>query len=152
MSDVVFTKLSGDCGDPVPACTTLTIRNFETLDFELATPVGDFPLPECNADNAILVKAEGNTLGINLGWTITEETCNISSEATPSTKTPAEQIKYLINCFQPQSIQDAYSISVDGITKNGTIRKMTFAKNASAPNLYNGRIEFIVGDVVAGEA
>ena len=59
MADVEIKKLSGNCGDPVPNCTVISIRNFETLDICLTTPVGAFPLPECNADKAILVKAEG---------------------------------------------------------------------------------------------
>ena len=156
MADVEIKKLSGNCGDPVPNCTVISIRNFETLDIDLTTPVGAFPLPECNADQAILVKAEGNTLAINVAWTLTEEATNISSEATPSTKTPAEQMKYLVNCFQPESIQDSYEITIPDSTaplvKTGTIRKMIFSKDANAPTLYKGRLEFVVGDVVAGEA
>ena len=124
MADVEIKKISGNCGDSVPNCTIISIRNFETLDIDLTTPVGAFPLPECNADKAILVKAEGNTLAINVAWTLTEEATNISTEVSPSTKTPAEQMSYLINCFQPESIQDSYQITVPDSTaplvKTGT--------------------------------
>ena len=156
MSDVTIKKLSGDiCGvvpDPVPVCTILTIRNFETLDFELCTPISDFPIPELKDTCNILVKAEGNRLVISLGWVIKEETCNISSEASPSTKTVQEQLTYLINCFQPNSIEDSYEITVDGIVREGSIRKWSFNKSSTTPVTYSARLEFIAGDVVAGES
>lgn len=152
MSDIVITKTAGNCGDTIPNCTTLTIRNFQSIDWELDTPISSFALPECDADNAILVKAEGNTLTLSISWTILEETCNVSSECTPSTKTVQEQIAYWINCFQPDSIEDRYSITVDGITKPGSVKKIHFSKDSSAPVTYNARIEFAVGNVVVGES
>lgn len=151
MSDVVITKKSGDIGDPVPNCTTLTISNFQSLDFNLSTPVGDFPIPEMTDEKNILVKAEGNSLTISISWTMKDETTNISSESSPSTKTVQEQLSYLLNCFQPQSIEDSYEISVDGITREGFPRNWSFSKSANSPTLYDARVEFIAGDLVAGD-
>lgn len=156
MSDIVITKTSGDftnCPvDPVPLCTTLTITNFESLDFELCTPVGDFPIPELTDEQNILVKAEGNRLVIAVAWTIKDEAVNLSSECSPSTKTVQEQLAYLLDCFQPNSIEDGYQIVVDGITRLGSIRKWTFTKTSSTPVTYTGRFEFIAGEVIAGES
>lgn len=153
MSDIVLTKLTGDDTDPVPKCTTFTIRNFQSLDIELTAPVSHFPLPEDDAESAIIVKAEGNTLLINVAWTLIDETVDVSSEGAPiETKTPTQQMSYWLGRFQPTSMQDKYKITFDGETKEGFIQKVVFSKDAAAPTLYTGRLEFIVGSVVAGEA
>lgn len=153
MSDIVIKKLTGDCGDPVPNCTTYTIRNFMSLDVELMTPVSHFALPEDCAQAAIIVKAEGNTMIVNVGWTLIDESVSVvAGTCAPTILTPSQQIDYWLGDFQPTSLEDKYSITFDGITKNGYIQKVTFSKDANTPTLYNARMEFIVGDVVAGEA
>jgi hypothetical protein len=156
MADIVLKKLSGNCGDTVPVCTTVTIRNFQSLDFDLNTPISTMPLPECNDQGAILVKGEGNTLAISVSWTLHDETSSISSNA--SITTVNEQIYYWINNIQPDSIEDSWEITIPGdttpwdIVRTGSIRKMSFNKSATAPTLYEGRVEFQSGDVVAGES
>jgi len=151
MSNVVLTKKSGDDGDLVPPCTTLTITNFNSLDFNLITPVSEFPIPELPDECAILVKAEGNTLTINVAWTIKDETFDLSSEASPATKTVQEQLSYILDRFQPQSIEDSYEIQVDGITRAGFPRNWNFTKSSNTPVTYEARFEFIAGDLVAGD-
>ena len=152
MSDVVITKTAGDPGDPVPNCTTITIKNFTSVSFELCTPVSDFPLPESKDTCNILVKAEGNRLVISVSWVLRDEPLNLSSECPPATKTVQEQLKYMLDCFQPQSIQDAYSITIDGITRVVFPRKWSFQKSGTGPITYDATVECIAGDVVAGES
>jgi len=178
MTDVVIVKKSGNTEDDTlqsrtyPPCATgcdilftwtqvyifkdndtLTISNFQSLDFELCTPASDFPIPELRDTCNILVKAEGNRLTIPLSWTVKDEACSIVCTTPVQTiKTVQEQICFFINTFQPNSIEDSYTISVDGITRWGTFRKITFSKSESTPVTYTGRMEFIAGDVVAGEA
>ena len=157
MADIVIKKLSGNCGDTVPVNTTITIRNFQSLDFDLNTPISTMPLPECNDQGAILVKGEGNSLTISVSWTLHDQSSSISSDASISTVN--EQIYYWINNIQPDSIEDSWEITIPGdtsptwdIVRKGSIRKMSFNKSSNAPTLYEGRIEFQSGDVVAGEA
>jgi len=150
MSDIVITKTSGCSGDTFPLCATATIRNFTSLDFELNTPVSDFPIPESNDTCNILVKAEGNSLVIRIGWVMNRETTSISSASC--VKSVPEQLAFWLNTFQPNSIEDAYSISVDGITREGFIRKTTFSRTTIETITYQATLEFIAGDVVASEA
>ncbi len=150
------------CGD------SITISNFSSLDLELCSPAGDFPIPELRDTCNILVKAEGNRFQINIGWTLVDEVCTVSPYAPLSIFTPApcaspahaaqcistvqQQLDFFINTFQPNSIEDAFLIEVDGISRMGTFRKMSFNKSESTPITYSCRLEFISGNVVAGEA
>lgn len=156
MADVTLRKVSGQCVDTVPNGTIITIRNFQTLDFDLNTPISTMALPEENDSKAILVKGEGNTMSINVSWTLNDQSSSISSDS--SVLTTNEQLHYWINSLQPDSIEDSWEITIPGdtastdIVRGGSIRKMTFSKSSNAPTLYEGRIEFISGDVIVGEA
>jgi hypothetical protein len=177
MGDIVLTKKSGDntdcslqtktfsfsAGNVVWAQTYLfrpadyiTITNFCSLDFDMKSPVQGMPIPELRDTCNILVKAEGNTLGIALSFTIKDELTSIftagGGHAAQDIKTVQEQIDFWINTFQPNSIEDAYSITVDGIERVGIVRGITLNKSAQTPVTYNARIDFLAGNVVAGEA
>jgi hypothetical protein len=135
---------------------SFVIRNFTSIDFELDTPVGDFPIPELRDFENILVKAEGNRLVISVSWVMNDETCTIftpgSGHGAQSIKTVQDQMNFFINTFQPNSIEDSYTINVDNIERYGTIRRMSFSKSNSTPITYDCRLEFIAGNVVAAEA
>jgi len=156
MADITLKKLSGNCTDNIGNGTIITIRNFQSLDFDLNTPISTMALPEENDSKAILVKGEGNTLSISVSWTLNDESSTISTAA--SVITTNEQLHYWIEDVQPDSIEDSWQITIPGdttstdIVRSGTIRKMAFNKSSNAPTLYDGRIEFISGDVVAGES
>lgn len=197
MTDIIITKLSGDCSDNdlrfihqpsgddnckagatsgnPPAGTlytwvqtyrfrngaagtgdTVTISNFNSLDFELCSPAGDFPIPELRDTCNILVKAEGNRLQINISWTMIDEPATIfapsAGHAAQNIATVQQQLDFWLNTFQVNSIEDAYLIAVDGITRMGTFRKISFSKSETTPITYGARLEFIAGNVVAGEA
>jgi hypothetical protein len=172
MSDIVITKINGDASDPVSNCTTLTIRNFQSLDFNLSTPISDFPIPELPDTCNILVKAEGNSLTISIAWTIKDEPLCVPTPlelwdgtfplsgthangdpkvTLTHTLTVQEQLAFILDYFQPQSIEDAYSITVDGITRGGFPRNWTFSKSATSPIIYDARVEFIAGNLVSGD-
>lgn len=197
MTDIIITKLSGDCSDNdlrfihqpsgddncTPGATsgnppvgtlytwvqtyrfrngaagtgdTVTISNFNSLDFELCSPAGDFPIPELRDTCNILVKAEGNRLQINISWTMIDEPATIfapsAGHAAQNIATVQQQLDFWLNTFQVNSIEDAYLIAVDGITRMGTFRKISFSKSETTPITYSARLEFISGNVVAGEA
>ena len=129
---------------------TVTIRTFTSVDFELTTPVSDFPIPELDDTGNILVKAEGNSLVIRVSWVMNREACSIYSGSCVSSV--QQQLDFWINTFQPNSIEDAYSISIDGITRTGFVRKLNFSKSAGEVITYTGTLDFIAGDVVAAES
>ena len=140
-------------------CDSFAIRNFESIDFELCSPVGDFPIPELRDTCNILVKAEGNRLVVSVAWTVVCEKVDCCGTGTIVTSCPAQteetvqqQIDFFINTLQTNSIEDAYTISIDGITRFGAVRKLSLSKSASTPITYNARLEFIAGNVVAGES
>ena len=173
MSDIVITKLSGDCtDDTLITCfptsggvfcwsqtylfktgDTVTIGNFESIDIELCSPAGDFPIPELRDVENIIVKAEGNRLTINIAWIVKDEPATIvTSCPSQCVATVQQQLDFFYNTFQPNSIEDVYKVSIDGLERAGTFRKLSFSKSSSTPVTYNARLEFISGDVVAGEA
>jgi hypothetical protein len=135
----------------------ITITNFSSLDFELKVPVGDFPIPELRDTCNILVKAEGNSLNITLSFTMKDEGSTsiftpASCHSTQSITTVQEQLDFWINTFQPNSMEDAYLLTVDGITRAGTVKSVSISKSASSPVLYDVRIQFVSGFAVAGES
>jgi len=134
-------------------CDVLTIRNYDSIDFELCSPAGDFPIPELRDVENILVKAEGNRLVISVAWTlICEPTTIVTNQAADCITSVQEQLCFFLNTFQPNSIEDSYVISIDGITRFGAVRKMSFSKSAQTPVTYSARLEFIAGNVVVGES
>ena len=137
----------------------VTITNFCSLDFDLKSPVQGMPIPELRDTCNILVKAEGNGLGIAFSFTIKDETTSIltagggrSGTGYGDILTVQQQIDFWLNTFQPNSIEDAYVLTVDGIERSGIIRGITLNKSAQTPVTYNARIDFLAGNVVAGEA
>lgn len=163
MTDIVITKVSGptticavnSCGvicgtNSIPNGATVTIDNYCSIDFSLESPAQDMPIPESTDASNIIVKGEGNRLTINVSWTVRDlPSGSISSHVTAATV--QAQIYYWINYFQPFSIENKYKISVDGIVRRGFIRSIKFNKSSSTPVTYQGSLEFIAGDVVAGE-
>ena len=177
MSDVTIKKVSGCSTDTslqtvvFNSCYTwsqtylfqdadiVTITNFCSLDFDMKTPVQGMPIPELRDTCNILVKAEGNQLGIAISFTVKCETAGIvtagggrSGTGYGAILTVQEQLDFWLNTFQTNSIEDSYLITVDGITRFGVVRGITFNKSASTPVTYNARLDFLSGNVVAGEA
>ena len=169
MSDVTITKVSGPdtvravnastgavscvCVRDIPDCTTITITNFQSLELNLESPAGDFPIPETEDFGNIIIKAEGNRFSINMSWTVVCNACvSITSDSCFGTvSTVAQQLDYWLNVFQPYSIEGKYLLKVDGIARIGYIRKSAFSKSEQTPVTYSATMDFIAGDVVASE-
>ena len=178
MSDITIKKVSGCSTDTslqtvvFNSCYTwsqtylfqnadiVTITNFCSLDFDMKTPVGGMPIPELRDTCNILVKAEGNQLGIAISFTVKCESGTgivtagggRSGTGYAAILTVQEQLDFWLNTFQPNSIEDSYVITVDGITRFGVVRGITLTKSATTPVTYNARLDFLAGNVVAGEA
>lgn len=168
MSDITLTKVSGPdkirqvsaCGvvscsltNDIPDNTVITIRNFLNLEINLESPAGDFPIPETEDFGNIVIKAEGNRLQFNLSWVIKDEGCSsvVSGPCAPTITTVQQQLDYWLNYFQPYSIEGKYLFKVDGLARIGFLRRIGFSKSQQSPVTYDASLEFIAGDVVAGE-
>jgi len=140
------------------SCDSVLIRNFDSIDIELRTPVGDFPIPELRDTCNILVKAEGNGLNVRVAFTVKDEIacCSIFSPGACSCAqailTVQEQLCFWVNSFQPNSMEDGYIITIDGVTRLGTVKNLSFSKSASTPVTYIATLDFVAGNIVAGES
>jgi len=140
------------------SCDTVLIRNFDSIDLNLRTPIGAFPIPELRDTCNILVKAEGNELNVGISFTMKEEGagCSIfcpgACSSAQAILTVQQQLCFWVNSFQPNSIEDGYILTIDGLTRLGTIKTISLQKSASTPVTYVVRIDFTAGNIVAGES
>jgi len=175
MTDITITKQSGPdtiravnacgvvscvCTRSIPDCTTITIDTYNSIEISLESPSGDFPIPETEDFGNIVVKAEGNRLAFNISWTMRclPDICGTPQSITSHSgvdinpvNTVQKQLNYWLNYFQPYSIENRYLLKVDGIARLGFIRSLKFSKSANTPITYDATLDFIAGDVVAGE-
>jgi hypothetical protein len=158
MSDILITKTS-----PSPT-RTLRIRNFDSLDIQLDSPVMIYALPESPDSKALGMKVEGNMSTVNLSWTLVDQTTSVIDELTggSSILTADEQMEYLlrggegIDGFQPISIENAYTIkllksdnSTVFFTRTGIISKISVSKGGDTPITWVANIQFSTGEMVA---
>lgn len=138
----------------IPDGATITIDTFTSVCMNLESPSGDFPIPETEDFGNIVVKAEGNRLSFLISWVLKEESATIVSgyACPPTVTTVQQQIDYWLNVFQAYSIEGKYRLTIDGIVRIGYIRSIKFSKDANSPITYNASLDFIAGDVVAGES
>ena len=160
MSDILITKTS-----PSPT-RTLRIRNFDSLDIQLDSPVMIYALPETPDDGALGMKVEGNMSTVNLSWTLVDQTTSVIDELTggSSILTADEQMEYLlrggegVDGFQPFSIENAYTVkllksdnSTVFFTRTGIISKISVSKGRDTPITWVANIQFSTGEMVAQE-
>ena len=116
MSDIILKRTS-----PTPT-RTLRIRNFDQIDAQLDCPVMVYSIPESADTEAIGMKVEGNMSTMNLSWTLVDQTTTVVDELTggDSILTADEQMAFLINDFQPISIENAFEIKL--LNKSNILR------------------------------
>lgn len=132
---IFITKVEGRGPCEAPCCVclrghfegvrTININNLRDLTMDQNTPVESTPLPESRDSSAIMVKAFGNHTTINVTWCVVCEpsnvvrqtlsgtevitTCNIGVACTSK---PESIVKYWLNIFQSDSIQDVYNLYI----------------------------------------
>ena len=159
MSDIILKRTS-----PSPT-RTLRIRNFDSLDIQLDSPVMIYALPETPDHGALGMKVEGNMSTVNLSWTLVDQTTTVIDELTggSSILTADEQMAFLINHtasgqegFQPISIENAYEIkllksdnSTVFFTRTGIISKISVSKGGDTPITWVANIQFSTAEMVA---
>jgi hypothetical protein len=149
------------------------IQNLDNLSIDHNSPVSPMPLPEDNAEQNILVKIEGNSMIINVSWTVVDGATNFvyygakthngsvwnfgtaDTQFTSPTNT-LRHINYLIDIFNPISIQDGFEFSIynddaagEVFNYGGNISSMQFSVSGDSPINYTARMQFLVGDVVS---
>jgi len=133
------------------------LGNFKRLSYNINTPVSPMPIPEEDSSENVLIKIEGNSSALELGWTIKDVAADLESVVPVPTKTVSQQLKFFRNEFRPQSIEDSYRLVLQfGDTPNndvdivflGTFSQFKFTM--SDPNLltFNATCKFMEGDVV----
>lgn len=151
------------------------IHNLNSLDIQLSTPVSVVPMPETNDGQAVLTKAEGNTMRFTVNWVIHDdahdtvltnpynpEGSNVGGGSTvvgfsgdSTFKKADNQVKFLLNPqglggysgFQCNSLTDSYQIIIGetGFSRVGLIENLTITKQGSSPVTWNASMTFVSG-------
>lgn len=142
---------------------TLSVRNLESLNIDLMTPISNMPLPQAvnGAIDNILTKAEGNTLRFTVVWTLIQEdssvisttgnaTINTSKYSGGSVDSPDEQARFLLEDFQSKGVEWQYQIIIgdSAISRAGSVERLSLQKTGSTPVTWKATLTFIAGDVV----
>ena len=143
---------------------TYTLGNFARISYDLNSPVTPAPLPEESAQQNVLVKIEGNSSNIRLGWTIRdfEESQVEAAFGVPDieVRTIAQHLNFFRQQFVPISIEDSYGLIIDyndpgendgnkRIAFSGSITKISFSTGSDRPVSINASVDFLEGTVIA---
>lgn len=137
---------------------TYTFPNFDTIEVGLSQPVSVFPLPEAEegAQEAIIVKVEGNSQTVKLTWTIKDEGTTDTSGGTITSpvSTQFEQLEFWTTTFENRSISQNYTFTIctgvpaEKYEKVVLLRDFRANISANAPVTWNASIDMIVGATV----
>lgn len=144
------------------------LGNFKRISYDINSPVSPAPLPEEDSEEAILIKIEGNSSAINIGWKLIDESTTRLVEnnsdsgdgelhftGTANVKTVQEQIDFIRNYFRAKSVDDAYRLEIiydenddsKNLIFNGTFSQFHF-DTADGENLtFNASCKFLEGTV-----
>ena len=112
----------------------------------------------------IMVKAEGNTLRINLSWTLIKEPTSVVTATSPTTvdstkypngvKTPDEQARFLIEDFQSVTLLQQYQVILveNNLTRLGSLEGISLSKSGSTPVTWKANLKFISPGQIIGSA
>lgn len=156
---------------------TYMLTNFNDISFAKNTPVSPMPLPEEDSEDNMLMKIEGNSTTLAIGWTLINQPLgnvtggsDISYDSatskwkitTPTTeiKTVFDQIKFLED-FVPNSLSDFYTIyfydselpnvGIDQpyiYKKEGLFQGINFRTDSGSPVNWTVALDFIEGTTI----
>tara|TARA_B110000495_G_scaffold197563_1_gene208032 strand:+ start:534 stop:1364 length:831 start_codon:yes stop_codon:yes gene_type:complete len=142
------------------------LSNFQSITYDLNTPVSPMPLPEETAKDNILIKIEGNSGTISLRWKLVDN--NGVNLAIPKVTIPAqdpipsstirEQLNFFRDLFAPESIDDKYRITVrlsdstdfwhyQDVQYDGTFTQFSFTMSSPELLTFNASAKFLEGRV-----
>lgn len=143
MATITITKTASGNG-----IAPISYKMFNAKIFNSAYDSGltVFPMPEGKATGTILTKVLGSSINITLQWTVKDEKTSISTEFT--ILTAVDQWKYLMGLdnrsFPPESIEDAYTIDVDGLTLQCNVLDIDMTLNEGG-TAYDAVMHIIIG-------
>ena len=128
---------------------TYESKNIGSATIDFGTPTSPMPLPQMKDEETILIKVEGNTTVVNVNWTV------IDDGTTPFTgsnaQTAMEQISHFKTSFVPVDVNDSYELTLgtgsEAIVLEGLLVKMGFTVSGRAPVTWDGRFQFVHGNV-----
>lgn len=166
MVTVELMKVTDDSGQNTTLMNGYLIKNFESFNISVRTPISPMPLPEEKSDENVLVKMEGNTSTINLSWTLVNSATDLNSGLQQDTnkvyplgthvRTVPQQLVYLTDSLQGSSLQEKFMLKVhysevageEDLEYFGFVTSMTFSQTSSTPVTFNAQLSFIQGNVI----
>ena len=154
MGDITIEKLTGKDTETLPL--TFHIKNLVSLDILLESPALVYAIPENEAEDAIGMKIEGNTMLINISWTLVDSDATLVDQLTGgvAVETADEQMEFLMNKFQSASVGDNYRFrlfpnnsSTAFFEQTGIIIKASANKTGDRPVTYTATVVFAVANM-----
>lgn len=156
---------------------TYMLTNFNDISFAKNTPVSPMPLPEEDSEDNMLMKIEGNSTTLQIGWTLINQPAgNVAggsdisydsatskwkiTDPTTEIKTVFEQIIFLEK-FVPNSLNDYYiiyfydselpNVGIDKkhiYQKEGLFQGINFRTDSGSPVNWTVALDFIEGTTI----
>ncbi len=156
MGNITIKKISGKVTETLPL--TFNIKNLISLDILLETPALVYAIPESEAIDAIGMKVEGNTMLINISWTLVDSDATLVDQLTgdDAVETADEQMEFLMHTFQSASVSDNYEFKLfpnnsNGndafFTQTGILTKANVNKTGDRPVTYTATVVFAVANM-----
>ena len=156
MGNITIKKISGKVTETLPL--TFNIKNLVALDVMLETPALVYAIPESEAIDAIGMKVEGNTMLINISWTLVDNDATLVDQLTggAAVETADEQMAFLMDTFQSASVSDNYEFKLfpnnsNGndafFTRTGILTKASVNKTGNTPVTYVATVIFAVANM-----
>ena len=154
MGNITIEKLTGKVTETLPL--TFNIKNLVSLDILLETPALVYAIPESEAIDAIGMKVEGNTMLINISWTLVDNDATLVDQLTGSAavETADEQMAFLMDTFQSASVSDNYRFRLFPNNSNtaffeqtGILTKANVNKTGDRPVTYTATVVFAVANM-----
>mgnify|MGYP003635528727 CR=1 FL=1 len=142
------------------------LSNFQSITYDLNTPVSPMPLPEETAKENILIKIQGNSGSISLRWKLVDNNgVNLAIPKVTDPVQPAipsstirEQLNFFKDLFAPTGIDDKYRIIIrlsestafwdyQDIRIDGTFTNFSFMMADPELLTFNASVKFLEGRV-----
>lgn len=138
------------------------LGNLSSFTYDINSPLSANPLPEFDSADLVLIKLEGNSSSLKVGWKLREEPSNqVVYPTSPAIESslPFQMIRFFKNIFRPKSITDRYELMIectsaeDGFDDTlewfGGIANIHFDTSGDAPTSFNASFDFMEGNISA---
>lgn len=161
MACITIRQTCDICGNAICPPRTYLIQNMKSVSINQRTNNQVIPIPQLPADpcspkggacqGTIVIKTEGNVTNIDVAWTVHDSMCvDLSSGSAMCTiNTVAEQLDYVLCCFENVGIQEKYTIQIGCCygPKKVKPQNVNFSKTEDTPITWQGTWSFVIGDI-----